>query len=70
VAQPTVNKTDLAKQNTYKIACCDGSRNPRVSRDYHYLVCKLDIQQDSEFATGCGYPKTAFKREPDKQGWH
>jgi len=25
----------------------------------------LDIQQDNEFATGYGYPKTAFKWEPD-----
>jgi len=25
----------------------------------------LDIQQDSEFATGYGYPKTAFKRQLD-----
>jgi len=33
--------------------------------DYHYPVCRLDIRQDSEFATGYGYPKTAFKREPD-----
>ena len=28
-------------------------------------VCQLDIRQDREFATGYGYPKTAFKREPD-----
>jgi len=26
--------------------------------------CRLDIRQDSAFATGNGYPKTAFKREP------
>jgi len=25
----------------------------------------LDIRQDSEFATGYGYPKTGYKREPD-----
>jgi len=25
----------------------------------------LDIRQDSEFATGYGYPKTTLKREPD-----
>ena len=46
------------------------SRIPRKvrlvpGRDDHYPVCRLDIRQDSEFATGCGYPKTAFKREPD-----
>jgi len=35
------------------------------TRDYHYPVCRLDIRQDSEFATGYGYPKTAFKWEPD-----
>jgi len=35
-------------------------------RNDHYPVCRLDIRQDSEFATGYGYPKTAFKREPDK----
>jgi len=34
-------------------------------RDDHYPVCRLDIRQDSEFATGYGYPKTAFKREPE-----
>ena len=28
-------------------------------------VCRLNIRQDSEVATGYGYPKTAFKREPD-----
>jgi len=37
----------------------------RDTRDDHYPVCRLDIWQDSEFATGYGYPKTAFKREPD-----
>ena len=36
-----------------------------VSRDDHYPVCRLDIRQDSEFATGYGYPKSALKREPD-----
>jgi len=35
------------------------------NRDDNYQVCWLDIWQDSEFATGYGYPKTAFKREPD-----
>jgi len=35
------------------------------TRDDHYPVCRLDIRQDSEFATGYGYPKTAFKWEPD-----
>ena len=34
-------------------------------RDDHYPVYWLDIRQDSEFATGYGYPKTTFKREPD-----
>jgi len=34
-------------------------------RDDHYPVCRLDIRQDSEFATGYGHPKTVFKREPD-----
>ena len=34
-------------------------------RDDHYPVFRLDIRQDSQFATGYGYPKTAFKREPD-----
>ena len=34
-------------------------------RDDHNPVCRLDIGQDSEFATGYGYPKSAFKREPD-----
>jgi len=31
----------------------------------YYPGCRLDIRQDSEFATGFGYPKTAFKRETD-----
>jgi len=35
-----------------------------LTRDDHYPVCRLDIRQDSAFATGYGYPKTAFKREP------
>ena len=35
------------------------------TRDDQYPVCRLDIQQDSEFATGYGYPKSALKREPD-----
>ena len=34
-------------------------------RDDHYPVCRLDIRQVSDFATGSGYPKTAFKWEPD-----
>jgi len=34
------------------------------TRDDHYPVCRLDIRQYSEFATGYGYPKTAFKWEP------
>jgi len=34
-------------------------------RDDHYPVCRLDIRQDSEFATGYGYPKSALKRKPD-----
>jgi len=34
-------------------------------RDDHNPVCRLGIRQDSEFATGYGYPKTVFKREPD-----
>jgi len=37
----------------------------QCTRDDHYPVCRLDIRQNSEFATGYGYPKTAFKREPD-----
>ena len=36
-----------------------------ATRDDHYPVCRLDIQQDSECATGYGYPKSALKREPD-----
>jgi len=27
--------------------------------------CRLDIQQDSEFATGYGYPKSVLKQVPD-----
>jgi len=43
-------------------------RSPLVvkcSRDDHYPVCRLDIRKDSEFATGSGYPKTAFKWKPN-----
>ena len=36
-----------------------------LARDDYYPVFRLDIRQDSEFATGYGYPKTAIKREPD-----
>jgi len=38
-----------------------------ASRDDHYLVCWLDIWQDSKFTTRLryGYPKTVFKRELD-----
>ena len=44
----------------------DSAWNPLLhpGRDDHYPVCRLDIRQDSEFATGYGYPKTTFKREP------
>ena len=34
------------------------------NRDDHYLVCRLDIREDSEFATRYGYPKTAFEQKP------
>jgi len=50
--------TDLLFVNTAKLL-------QEWSRDDHYPVCRLDIRQDCEFATGYGYPKTAFKREPD-----
>jgi len=40
-------------------------RHLPAATDDHYPTCRLDIRQDSEFATGPGYPKTAFKREPD-----
>jgi len=39
------------------------------ARDDHYPVCRLDIRQDSEFATGYGYPRTAFKREPNTESY-
>ena len=39
--------------------------NTEHIRDDHHPVCRLDIRQDSEFATGYGYPKTPLKREPD-----
>jgi len=66
----TLRGTDLRKTHRFLLAC--GSRrawysaqNLVCSRDDHYPVCRLDIRQDSEFETGYGYPKTAFKREPD-----
>ena len=34
-------------------------------RDDDYPVSRMDVRQDSEFATGYGYPKTAIKGEPD-----
>jgi len=30
-----------------------------------YPRCRLDIPQDSEFVTGYGYQKTAFKQKPN-----
>jgi len=50
-------KQDLMKWYSQLLLCC---------RDDHYLVFQLDIQQDSEFAAGYGYPKTVFKWERDK----
>jgi len=32
-------------------------------RDEHYLVCLLDIRQESRFSTGYEYPKAAFTRQ-------
>jgi len=39
--------------------------SPLITRDDHYPVYRLDIRQDSEFATGYGYPKAAFKQKSD-----
>ena len=36
-----------------------------ATRNDHYPVCRLDIGQDSEFATRYRYPKTAFKQKLD-----
>ena len=44
---------------------CERTTHNVCCRDDHYPVCRLDIRQDSEFATGYGYLKTAFKREHD-----
>jgi len=33
------------------------------ARDDHYPVCRLAIRQDSEFATGYGYPKNCSQTE-------
>jgi len=30
-------------------------------RDDHYPVSRMDIRQDSEFATGYGYPKNCYQ---------
>ena len=38
--------------------------HPMCATADHYPVCRLDIRQDSEFATRYGYPKTAFKQKP------
>jgi len=43
----------------------DASHVHIAFRDDHYPVFRLDIRQDSEFATGYGHPKTAFKRKRD-----
>jgi len=43
----------------------DSRRANECSRYDHYSICRLDIRRDNEFATGYGYPKTAFKWEPD-----
>jgi len=52
--------------------CCRSARTLLINGTasempgrHHYPVCWLDIRQDSEFATGYRYPKTAFKRKPD-----
>jgi len=38
--------------------CGVGKKSSQIqTRHDHYPVCWLDIQQDSEFATGYGYPK-------------
>jgi len=37
------------------------------ARDDHYPVYRLDIRQDSQLATGYGYPTATFKREPDTE---
>jgi len=29
------------------------------------ITIRFDIRQDNEFATGYGYPKTAFEQKPD-----
>jgi len=43
----------------------DGQTQFVCTRNNHYPGFRLDIRQDNEFATGYGYPKTAFKWEPD-----
>jgi len=38
-------------------------------RDDHYPVCRLDIQQDSEFATGSGYRKRFYRYFENSDYW-
>jgi len=59
-----INGMRSGRTTPQESALIPDTSTPEV-RDDHYPVCRLDIWQDSEFATRYGYPKTAFKREPD-----
>jgi len=48
-----------------KVVAIFGVINRVPARDDHYPVCRLDIWQDSKFATGYRYPKTAYIRGQD-----
>jgi len=41
--------------------------HPPPPGEDHYSIFRLVIRQDSEFATGYRYPKTAFKRQKDPE---
>ena len=62
----TVNDSRLESVSfSQNLWVLDGQTHFVCTRDDHYPVCRLDIRQDSEFATGYGDLKTAFKRKPD-----
>ena len=69
----TGNKQSAVRQIHYDCFLSRGAFTTRHTsgvnqlsvRDDHDPACRLDIRQDSEFATRYGYPKTAFKWEPD-----
>ena len=47
------------------LLCCNIYFTVCIRND-HYPVCRLDIRQDSEFATGYGYPERLSPPKPPR----